>query len=143
MGCRAYIERFANNLGLKDRIRFIGFVSNEEIVALYRHSIALVMPSYFGPTNLPPLEAFQLGVPVLYSDKHGLRDQVGDAALLMDLKNPQSMAIHLKNLIEDEHLAKRLIAAGYERLKFFDSYDRVGLLQKVIEDFSWRRLCWE
>ena len=143
MGSRAYIERFANNLGLKDRIRFIGFVSNEEIVALYRHSIALVMPSYFGPTNLPPLEAFQLGVPVLYSDKHGLRDQVGDAALLMDLKNPQSMAIHLKNLIEDEHLAKRLIAAGYERLKFFDSYDRVGLLQKVIEDFSWRRLCWE
>ena len=143
MGCRAYIERFANNLGLKDRIRFIGFVSNEEIVALYRHSIALVMPSYFGPTNLPPLEAFQLGVPVLYPDKAGLREQVGDAALLMNLKNPESMAFHLKNLIEDDHLARRLIIAGYERLKFFDSYDRVGVLQKVIEDFSWRRLCWE
>jgi len=143
MGCRAYIERFANNLGLKDRIRFIGFVSNEEIVALYRHSIALVMPSYFGPTNLPPLEAFQLGVPVLYPDKAGLREQVGDAALLMNLKNPESMAIHLKNLIEDKHLARRLIIAGYERLKFFDSYDRVSVLQKVIEDFSWRRLCWE
>jgi glycosyltransferase involved in cell wall biosynthesis len=143
MGCRAYIECFAKKLSLKDRIRFVGFVSDEEIVALYRHSLALVMPSYFGPTNLPPLEAFQLGVPVLYSDKDGLREQVGDAALLMNLNNPESMAIHLKNLIDDEHLARRLIIAGYKRLKFYNSYDRLGLLQNVIEDFSWRRLCWE
>ena len=142
-GCQNYIESYVSILGLQDRVRFAGFVSNDEIVALYRQSIALVMPSYFGPTNLPPLEAFQLGVPVLYPDKAGLREQVGDAALLMDLKNPQSMALHLKNLIEDKYLARRLIAAGYERLKFFESYDRVGVLQKVIEDFSWRRLCWE
>lgn len=142
-GSQAYIESYVSILGLQDRVRFAGFVSNDEIVLLYRHSIALVMPSYFGPTNLPPLEAFQLGVPVLYPNKAGLREQVGDAALLMDLKNPQSMALHLKNLIEDKCLARRLIAAGYERLKFFESFDRVGVLQKVIEDFSWRRLCWE
>ena len=53
------------------------------------------MPTYFGPTNIPPLEAFALGVPVLYSDLPGLKDQVGDSALLLDLNNPESMAQHM------------------------------------------------
>jgi hypothetical protein len=61
----------------------------------------------------------------------------------MDLKNPGSMALHLKNLIENEQLREQLVAAGYVRLKHFDAYDRVGVLRKVIEDFRWRRLCWE
>ena len=59
------------------------------MASLYKESIALVMPSYFGPTNIPPLEAFNLGVPVLYSDLPGLKDQVGDAALLLDLNKPK------------------------------------------------------
>jgi glycosyltransferase involved in cell wall biosynthesis len=100
------------------------------------------MPSYFGPTNLPPLEAFHLGVPVLYSDKQGLRDQVGEAALLMDLKDPNSMALHLKNLIEKKQLREQLIKSGYERLKYFESYDRVEILKSIIQDFRWRRFCW-
>jgi glycosyltransferase involved in cell wall biosynthesis len=141
-GNLAYVHSYARRLNLEDRVRFIGFVDNEEIPELYRQSVALVMPSYFGPTNLPPLEAFELGVPVLYSDKVGLRDQVGDAALLMDLKDPASLANHLKNLIDDPQLRMRLIVAGNERLKFFDSMDRIGVLTRVLEDFRWRRLTW-
>ena len=100
------------------------------------------MPSYFGPTNLPPLEAFQLGVPVLYSNQPGLRDQVGDAALLMDLKDPNSMALHLKKLIENKQLREQLIKSGYTRLKHFNSYNRVEILKNIIQDFRWRRFCW-
>ena len=141
-GNKKYVENHAKKLKLEDRIHFVGFVKNEEIVELYKQSIALVMPSYFGPTNLPPLEAFQLGVPVLYSDQPGLRDQVGDAALLMDLKDPNSMALHLKQLIENEQLREQLIKLGYVRLKHFDSYDRVEILKNIIQDFRWRRFCW-
>jgi len=83
-GNQAYVERYVHKLNLEDRVRFAGFVTNEEVPELYRQSIALVMPTYFGPTNLPPLEAFELGVPVLYPDKAGLRDQVGEAALLIE-----------------------------------------------------------
>ena len=74
---------------LEDQVRFTGFVSNEEINYLYSQSLALVMPTYFGPTNIPPLEAFKLNVPVLYSDLPGLRDQVNDAALLLNLNDPK------------------------------------------------------
>ena len=142
-GNQKYIESYARKLNLVDRIRFIGFVSNEEIVKLYSQSIALVMPSYFGPTNLPPLEAFQLGVPVLYSDKAGLRDQVGEAALLMDLKDPNSMALHLKSLIEKKQLSEQLISAGYARLKHFEGYNRIKVLTDIIEDFRYKRSCWD
>lgn len=138
-----YVKSYVRKLKLEDRVRFAGFVENEEIPELYRQSVALVMPSYFGPTNLPPLESFELGVPVLYSDKNGLRDQVGDAALLMDLNDPGSMADHLKNLIEDPGLRSKLVEAGMVRLRYFDLMDRVGILARVLEDFRWRRLTWD
>lgn len=142
-GNRAYVERYACDLGIEDRVRFSGFIENEEMPEVYRQAVALVMPTYFGPTNLPPLEAFQLGVPVLYSDKAGLSEQVGDAALLMDLSDPKSMADHLKCLITDDGLRCRLIQAGRARLAYFDSKDRAAILRSVIENFRWRRLCWE
>jgi glycosyltransferase involved in cell wall biosynthesis len=142
-GNQGYVETYARELGLEDLVRFAGFVPNEEITELYRQSLALVMPSYFGPTNLPPLEAFELGIPVLYSDKDGLRDQVGDAALLLDLKKPESLADHLKNLLDDSRLRARLISAGRKRLQYFEAMDRVSVLSAVLEDFRWRRLCWE
>jgi len=142
-GNLAYVKFHVHKLNLEDRVHFAGFVNSEEIPELYRQSLALVMPSYFGPTNLPPLEAFELGVPVLYSDKAGLRDQVADAALLMDLSDPGSLAEHLKMLIDEPQIRIRLIKAGKKRLEYFDSIDRVEVLSKVINDFRWRRLTWE
>ena len=143
MGNKKYVENFAFKLNLQNRIRFIGYVSDEEMLELYQQSIALVMPSYFGPTNLPPLEAFKLGVPVLYPNKKGLRDQVGDAALLMDLNDPFTMTEHLKNIIEKRELREKLINRGYERLRYFDNYDRIGILKNIIQNFSFKRITWD
>jgi glycosyltransferase involved in cell wall biosynthesis len=143
MGNLEHIKKCVAQSGLADRVRFSGFVSNEEIPCLYRQSVALVMPTYFGPTNLPPLEAFELGVPVLYSDLPGMREQVGDAALLLDLTNPGSLADHLVALMGSESLRNRLIRAGKDRLDEFAKCNRVGVLQTVIEDFRVKRLCWE
>ena len=142
-GNLSYVQSYARRMNIADRVRFVGFVDNEDIPELYNQSVALVMPSYFGPTNLPPLEAFELGVPVLYSDKPGLRDQVGDAALLMDLNDPASLANHLKVLVDDSQLRLRLIKAGKQRLYDFNATCRVRILSRVLEDFRWRRLTWK
>lgn len=138
-----YVKRYVCELGLDDRVRFAGFVANEEVLELYRQSIALVMPTYFGPTNLPPLEAFSLDVPVIYSDKAGLRDQIGNAGLLIDLNNSASLANHLKVLIQDEKLRDQLIQAGRDRLIYFNDMDRVGVLFNVLKTFRSRRICWK
>jgi len=142
-GNLSYVQSYVQKIKLEDRVRFVGFVDDEEIPELYRKSIALVMPSYFGPTNLPPLEAFELGIPVLYSDKAGLRDQVENAALLMDLNDPGSLADHLKNLIDDSQLRMWLVEAGKARLRYFDSLDRMSVLKNVIERFHKKRVSWD
>ena len=141
-GNKKYVENYSRKLKIEKQVHYAGFVSDNEMIELYRQSIALVMPSYFGPTNLPPLEAFQLGTPVLYPNKPGLKEQVGNAALLMDLKDPNSMALHLKDLIEKKQLRDQLINAGYERLKYLNSYDRVATLKNIIDNFRWKLFCW-
>jgi len=115
-GNQKFVKRIAEELKIADRVIFAGFVANEEIPYLYRQSVALVMPTYFGPTNLPPLEAFKLGVPVCYSDLPGLRDQVGDAAMLMDLNDPGSLANNLNDLLTHPEVRKTLIEKGFQRL---------------------------
>jgi glycosyltransferase involved in cell wall biosynthesis len=130
-------------LGLAKQVHCIGFAPNEEIPYLYRQSVALVMPTWFGPTNLPPLEAFRLGVPVLYPDLAGLRDQVGDAALLMDLQDPTSLAIHLSRLITEDNLADSLREKGKLRFKELDGQDRWEILEEIFKDFEVKLTCWK
>ena len=99
-GNLSYIKDMTKQFNLENKVRFTGFVSNEEINYLYSQSIALVMPTYFGPTNIPPLEAFKLNVPVIYSDLPGLRDQVKGAALLVDLNDPKKPCFKSKKTVK-------------------------------------------
>ena len=101
------------------------------------------MPTYFGPTNLPPLEAFKLGVPVLYSNVEGLRDQVDESALLIDLNNPESMADQLFTLLNQPELKKRLITSGKKRIEYFNSLKRDDILLEILSDFRTKRKCWK
>ncbi len=134
-GNKKRIKSYANELKIQDRLFFTDFVSDEELVMLYKNSIALVMPTFFGPTNLPPLEAFNLGVPVIYPDLMGLRDQVGDAALLIDLNDPDTLSECLLKLLENKHLRKELINKGYEVANKSKNYYRLDSLEKIIIPF--------
>lgn len=142
-GNLAYVEKVVQDLGLEDQIRFAGFVSSEEIPYLYRQSIAMVMPTYFGPTNLPPLEAFRLGVPVLYPDKPGLREQVGNAALLMNLESPENCASQLHMLMTNKQIRKELIANGYKLIDDYKEDRQLESLVNILKAFRIKRECWQ
>ena len=137
-----YVKNAVNQLNLIDQTHFLGFVKDDDMVGLYRESIALVMPSYFGPTNIPPLEAFNLGVPVLYSDLPGLKDQVGDAALLLNLNNPESMANHLLNILKDKNLRKNLIDKGKKRLNI-DNNNYFEIVSLICSKFQIKMQTWK
>lgn len=89
-GQKKNVELLVQRLGLQDTTGFLGFVPPDEIAALYDGSAALVMPSYFGPSNLPPLEAWAAGKPVLYPVQFA--SFVGDAAYLFDPDDAVSLA---------------------------------------------------
>ena len=129
------IISYAKKFHLQDNIFFTGFISNKELIALYKFSLALVMPTYFGPTNIPPLEAFNIGVPVIYSDLPGLRDQVGDAALLIDLNDPSSLSKCILKLRENNNLRNNLIKKGFTMAEKNKNDDRLNSLKKILVPF--------
>ena len=143
-GNLSYIKDMTKKFNLENQVRFTGFVSNEEIPHLYSQSIALVMPTYFGPTNIPPLEAFKLNIPVLYSDLKGLRDQVKEAALLLDLNDPKSLVSNLKNLLSSNEVRDNLINKGKLRYEeIVSNNNNYNILKRIIENFKSRRDCWK
>ena len=62
---------------------------------------------------------------------------------IMDLKNPESMALTLKNLINNNNLRETIIKKGYERSGYFKKIDRLKILKTIIEDFKIKTLCWK
>jgi len=140
LGC---ILKKTKELGLEDQIYYIGFVDSQEMPYLYKQALALVMPTYFGPTNIPPLEAFKLGCPVLYSDLPGLRDQVKGAALLLDLKDPESLVKNLLKVIGNSADIKTLIANGYRIVESWTDQDYWYKLKEIFDEYAVKLKCWK
>jgi glycosyltransferase involved in cell wall biosynthesis len=112
-GARAAFEALVAQHGLGDSVHILGFVPSEELGALYRGANALVMATYFGPTNLPPLEAWAVGTPVIYPE--AFQAQAGDAAILFDYDDPASLAKAIVKVGSAEERS-RLAIAGKQRL---------------------------
>ena len=107
----------ADKLGIKERVRFIGFVDEDDLLAIYKHALALVMPTFFGPTNIPILEAWQADCPVITSNLRGIREQVGDAGLLVDPLNAQEIADAMWRLSTHPELRQQLIDKGKNQIQ--------------------------
>lgn len=105
----------AEKCGLQQNVLFLGYVPETDLAELYRRARALVMPTFFGPTNIPPLEAFVLGCPVAVSRIYAMPEQVGDAALLFDPDSVEEMASCIRKLWCDEDLRRVLIARGKQK----------------------------
>ncbi len=98
--------------GVTEHIQFLGYVPDSDMPGLYKRARALVMPTFFGPTNIPPLEAFAAGAPAATSDIYAVRDQLGDAALLFDPRSTEQIRNALVQLWTDDALCADLVARG-------------------------------
>jgi glycosyltransferase involved in cell wall biosynthesis len=105
----------AAKLGISERITFVGHVPDSDIRGFYERARALVMPTFFGPTNIPPLEANVLGCPALVSDVYAMRGQLGDAALYFDPNSAADMADKIRVIWTDNSLANQLSLLGLAR----------------------------
>ena len=86
------LERRAEELGLQDAVRFVGFVEPLRLRCLYQLATAVLFPSRFEGWGMPVTEAFSLGVPVACSNTTSLPEVAGDAALLFDPESAEEMA---------------------------------------------------
>lgn len=109
------VHRRVDFLGLKDRVRFLGAIDENNLPPLYCLASAFVFPSTYEGFGLPPLEAMACGVPVACSAIPSLCETVGDAALLFNATDPESMAATLDRLLKDENMRADLRERGFRR----------------------------
>jgi glycosyltransferase involved in cell wall biosynthesis len=137
------VRQLAKRLGLERHVRLLGFVAVQELVALYRGARALAYVSLFGPENLPPLEAFALGCPVVASDVSGAREQLGDAAVLVDATRPEELARALARVHRDEGLRAELTARGRERARSWTGAHFVRGVFRILDGLEPYVRCWK
>ena len=96
---------------LDDIIYYIGFISRDQLFTLYKNCLALTYVSYGGPENLPPLEAFSLGCPVIATKNEGSVEQLEDGAILINPNNSDELMRAIMKL-QDEKFRSDLILKG-------------------------------
>jgi len=107
-------------LGLTEKeIRFLGYVSDDDLQKLYLGAEAFVFPSIYEGFGFPPLEAMASGCPVIASNSSSIPEVCGDAALYIDPYNIESLVDAFQKLLQDKKLKDSLVIKGKERVKSF------------------------
>ena len=132
----------SSRLGVENEIHYLGYVPDEDMSGIYAGAVALVMPTFFGPTNIPVLEAWSFGCPVLTSDIRGIREQVQDAAVLVDPRSMEAIAEGIYQLWTDANLRLALCDRGRARLAGYTPDDYRRRLVAIVEEAK-ARVQWE
>jgi glycosyltransferase involved in cell wall biosynthesis len=142
-GNESYVKEMVKELDLSKQVYFLGFVPLSDMSSLYRNAFALSFMSFFGPDNLPPLEAMALGCPVIAANVSGAKEQLGEAALLVDPKKPEEIALAIKSLYKDSILRQDLIERGLVRANSWTAKDYIKEIFAILDDFEAIRRCWK
>jgi glycosyltransferase involved in cell wall biosynthesis len=108
------ISEYIQTEGLNSRIRFTGYVADQDLRALYSSCAVCVYPSLYEGFGFPPLEAMSCGAPVIAADVPSLHETVGKAALLVPPADVQQLARALVELLTDEQQRAHFSRAGME-----------------------------
>jgi len=106
-------------LGLKDRIRFLDQVPNDDLPCLYNLADCFAFPSYYEAFGLVGVEAMASGCPVAAARAGALPEVLGEAARYYDPDDVEEMASTFLQMLTDEDLRRRCRNAGLERAKMF------------------------
>jgi glycosyltransferase involved in cell wall biosynthesis len=115
----APIYRTIEELGLSNRVHFIGYVADEDIPVLYSGALITAYPSLYEGFGFPILESMACGTPVLTANVSSMPEVAGDAALMVNPYDVEAIAAGLRTLLTDETLRETLIERGLERVGLF------------------------
>lgn len=139
------LKDFSKNYNLFKNVYFLNFVNDEELAFFYMNSLALVMPSYFGPSNIPPLEAFYYKTPVIYTNFDNLSDKFIDCVYPINLDDPSDLAKAIYTIIHDDKLKQKKISNGLNYLKNREANEvnDIKVYNKIFKKFSIKLKTWK
>jgi len=130
------VIKLIHSLGLDEGVLFLGYVPDEYMPEIYHRARALVMPTYYGPTNIPPMEAFVVGCPVAISGIYGMPEQVGDAALLFNPDSVEEIADCILKLWTDDRLCAGLAERGKKRAAAWGEKEFNERLREIVTQLT-------
>jgi glycosyltransferase involved in cell wall biosynthesis len=113
------VRRLVGGLGLEKDVLLTGFVDEEDHPHFYRQAQIMVYPSFYEGFGLPILEAMACGCPVITSGVSSMPEVAGDAAVLIDPGDVDSIAAAMKELLNGPEKCESLISRGLERAGTF------------------------
>jgi len=106
-------------LGIKEKVKFLGYVPTADLPGLYSGAEAFILPSLIEWFGLPVIEAMACGVPVIASNTGAIPEIAGEAAIYFDPTSTEEIANSIYKVLKDEKLRKYLVKMGFEKIKKF------------------------
>lgn len=114
-----YLQVFDEYSNLREHVKFLGFVDDQQLLHIYQKAKAMIYPSLYEGFGLPPLEAMAAGCPTMVSTAASIPEICGDASLYFNPLNEEDIAQKMCSLIETPSLRHSLIDRGKERIDQF------------------------
>jgi glycosyltransferase involved in cell wall biosynthesis len=128
------IKNLIKDLNLQDSVVLLGYVTDEELSALYHNALALVFISTYEGFGLPIIEGYSAGIPVLTSKGGATEEVAGGCSLLCNASDVTDISEKMQKLIENPELRTSLVKRGKERAKHF-TWDKMSQkITKVIKE---------
>jgi glycosyltransferase involved in cell wall biosynthesis len=127
--------RHVRRWGLDERVRFPGYVAEEDKAALLSGAVAFLFPSLYEGFGIPVLEAQACGCPVITSTTSSLPEVAGDAALLVDPQDTAAIANAIQRIATEPELCDELIERGFANVGRFSWENCARTVLKTIEDY--------
>jgi glycosyltransferase involved in cell wall biosynthesis len=125
------LRRAVHSHKLHKYVRFLGYLKDDTLTVLYRLASVFVFPSLYEGFGLPPLEAMASGTPVVTSNVSSMPEVTGDAAVLVDPYDVESIEDGMRRVIDDPVLAQTLRERGLKRAREFSWAHSVEKTQRV------------
>lgn len=127
------IQKLIKKLQLKKQIKYLGFIDDKERAVLYKKALCLVFPTFFGPSNIPPLEAFYFNCPVVASNVEGAKEQLGKAAILFNPFKEKELAESIFKIYKNKKFRLAFIKNGMKIIKKWRFTDFKRELCKILQ----------
>lgn len=129
------LRQQATELGISDRVKFLDYVSYDELPIVISQAIALAFPTFWEGFGLPVLEAMACGTPVITSNLASLPEITGNAAILIDPYHTEAITAAMESLAQDSQLRSQLRDLGLQQVKLFSWDQTAASTQEVLSKF--------
>lgn len=120
------IDDAIKQMKLSNKVHLLGYLSDDELAAVWMGANFLVFPSLYEGFGIPLLEAMFFEKPIICSNVTSLPEIGGEAAIYFDPRRPDEIVKAMETILSDKELYKALVLKGKEQLKKFNSESMVN-----------------